>query len=145
MIAYRKRCKQNLSTLGACNYLYIFQNDFDCQYIVKYKRKSKTKMAAMQEEVTLQSIAPSKLLNYVQKQNLLEFISPKKYAELEHRLRQTLNKPKITLKDMKQHLSTEPQFIQSLRNHQTGVTAFDKYVAAVNRLRGIDKGKAQAV
>jgi predicted nucleic acid-binding protein len=86
-------------------------------------------MAAMQ--VTLENIAPSKLLNYVQKQTLVDFVSPKKYAEVEHRLRQQLEKSKITLRDMKQHLATSPQFIQSLRN---GVEAFNKYQHAVERL-----------
>jgi hypothetical protein len=56
-----------------------------------HKQKSETKtMAAMQ--VTLENIAPSKLLNYVQKQTLVDFVSPKKYAEVEHRLRQQLDK-----------------------------------------------------
>jgi hypothetical protein len=63
-------------------------------------------MAAMQ--VTLENIALSKLLNYVPKQTLVDFISPKKYTEVEHRLRQQLDKSKITLKDMKQHLATSP-------------------------------------
>jgi hypothetical protein len=85
-------------------------------------------------QVTLENIAPSKLLNYVQKQTLVDFVSPKKYAEVEHRLRQQLDKSKITLKDMKQHLATNPQFIQSLRNHSTGVEAFNKYQQAVERL-----------
>jgi hypothetical protein len=96
-------------------------------------------------EVTLQSIAPSKLLNYVQKQKLIDFVSPQQYAELEHRLRQSLNKSKITLKDVKQHLATRPDFILSLRKDNTGAEAFQKYTEAVNRLRGLDKGKAQAV
>jgi hypothetical protein len=96
-------------------------------------------------EVTLQSIAPSKLLNYVQKQKLIDFVSPQQYAELEHRLRQSLNKSKITLKDVKQHLASRPDFIQSLRKDNTGAEAFQKYTEAVNRLRGLDKGKAQAV
>jgi hypothetical protein len=94
-------------------------------------------MAAMQ--VALENIAPSKLLNYVQKQTLVDFVSPKKYAEVEHRLRQQLDKSKITVRDMKQ------QFIQSLRNHSTGVDAFNKYQQAVKRLRGMDHGKAAAV
>jgi hypothetical protein len=100
-------------------------------------------MAAMQ--VALENIAPSKLLNYVQKQTLVDFVSPKKYADVEHRLRQQLDKSKITLKNMKQHLATSPQFIQSLRNHQTGVEAFNKYQQVVERLRGMDHGKAAAV
>jgi hypothetical protein len=100
-------------------------------------------MAAMQ--VTLGNIAPSKLLNYVQKQTLVDFVSPKKYAEVEHRLRQQLDKSKITLKDMKQHLATSPKFIQSLRTHSTGVDAFNKYQQVVERLRGMDHGKAAAV
>ena len=105
--------------------------------------KSKTKMAAMQ--VTLENIAPSKLLNYVQKQTLVDFVSPKKYAEVEHQLRQQLDTSKLTLKDMQHHLATSPQFIQSLRNHPTGVDAFNKYQQAVERLRGMDDGKAAAV
>ena len=100
-------------------------------------------MAAMQ--VTLENIAPSKLLNYIQKQTLVEFISQKKYAELEHRLRQQLGTSKVTLKDMKQHLSTRPEFIQSLRQHPTGAAAFNKYTEAVQRLKGMDRGKAGAV
>jgi hypothetical protein len=52
---------------------------------------------------------------------------------------------KITPKDMKQHLATNPQFIQSLRNHSTGVDAFNKYQQAVERRRGMDHGKAAAV
>jgi hypothetical protein len=75
----------------------------------------------------------------VQKQILVDFISPKKYAEVEH------HKSKVTLKDMKQHLATSPQFIQSLRTHSTGVEAFNKYQQAVERLRGMDHGKAAAV
>jgi hypothetical protein len=92
-------------------------------------------------EVTLQSIAPSKLLNYVQKQKLIDFVSPQQYAELEHRLRLSLNKSKITLKDVKQHLASRPDFIQSLRKDNTGAEAFQKYTEAVNRLRGLDTGK----
>ena len=37
---------------------------------------------------TLETLAPSKLLNYVQKDRLIEFISPTRYADLEQRLRQ---------------------------------------------------------
>jgi hypothetical protein len=81
----------------------------------------------------------------VQKQTLVDFVSPKKYAEVEHRLRQQLDKSKITLKDMKQHLATSPKFIQSLRTHSTGVDAFNKYQQVVERLRGMDHGKAAAV
>jgi hypothetical protein len=33
-------------------------------------------------QATLENIAPSKLLNYVQKQTLVDFVSPKKYAEV---------------------------------------------------------------
>jgi hypothetical protein len=46
---------------------------------------------------------------------------------------------------MEHHLATSPQFIQSLRNHPTGVDAFNKYQQAVERLRGMDDGKAAAV
>jgi hypothetical protein len=35
--------------------------------------------------------------------------------------------------------------VQSLRNHAVGQEAFDKYIAAVNRLRGMDRSGAVAV
>jgi NDP-sugar pyrophosphorylase family protein len=96
-------------------------------------------MASMQEEkdndISLDTIAPSKLLNYVTKDNLIAFVTPQRYAELEHRLREMLNKSKINLKDIKKHLATQPQFIQSLKRHETGVEAFQKYQNAVARLQ----------
>jgi hypothetical protein len=45
----------------------------------------------------------------VQKDRL---ISPARYADLEQRLRQQLNKSSINLKDMKQLLATRPEFMQ---------------------------------
>jgi hypothetical protein len=107
-------------------------------------------MASMQEEkdndISLDTIAPSKLLNCtVTKDNFIAFVTPQRYAELEHRLRKMLNKSKINLKDIKKHLATQPQFIQSLRRHETGVEAFQKHQNAVARLQGIDRGRALAV
>jgi hypothetical protein len=39
-------------------------------------------------------------------------ISPARYADLEQRLRQQLNKSSINLEDMKQLLATRPEFMQ---------------------------------
>jgi hypothetical protein len=102
-------------------------------------------MASTTTDVSLDTIAPSKLINYVTKDRLIQFVSPPKYAEVEQRLRQQLGKSKPNLKDMKKHLAAQPKFVQSLRNHAVGQEAFDKYVAAVNRLRGMDRSGAVAV
>lgn len=55
-----------------------------------------------EEEPDLQTIAPSKLLNYVTKPELQAFISVPKYAQLEMELRKSLGKDRINLKDIKQ-------------------------------------------
>ena len=93
---------------------------------------------------TLETLAPSKLLNYVQKDRLIEFISPTRYADLEQRLRQQLNNSSINLKDMKKQLATRPEFMQSLRQHAIGKEAFGKYQQAVQRLSNIDRTKSSA-
>jgi hypothetical protein len=71
---------------------------------------------------------------------LVDFVSPKKYAEVEHRLRQQLDKSKNYTEG---HEAASRNF--SLRNHPTGIDAFNKYQQAVERLRGMDHGKAAAV
>jgi hypothetical protein len=53
-------------------------------------------------------------------------ISPARYADLEQRLRQQLNKSSINLEDMKQLLATRPEFMQSLWQHAIGAEAFGK-------------------
>jgi hypothetical protein len=93
---------------------------------------------------TLETLAPSKLLNYVQKERLVEFLSPTRYADLEQRLRQQLNKSSINLKDMKKQLATRPEFMQSLRQHAIGKEAFGKYQQAAQRLSNIDRTKSSA-
>jgi hypothetical protein len=62
-------------------------------------------------------------VNYVQKVRL---VSPARYADLEQRLRQQLNKSSINLKDTKQLLATRPEFMQLLRQHAIGAEAFGK-------------------
>ena len=49
-------------------------------------------MASADVDITLETIAPSKLLNYVTKERLVQFVSPAKYAEIEQRLRRLLDK-----------------------------------------------------
>jgi hypothetical protein len=99
----------------------------------------------MEIETTIDNLAPSKLLNYVQKDQLIEFVTPTRYAELEQRLRTSLNKPRVNLKDVKKHLASRADFVTSLREHPIGAEAFHKYTEAVNRLRSIDRTQASAV
>ena len=49
----------------------------------------------MEDDMSLESLAPSKLLNYVQKDALTAFLTPPKYAEVEQRLRTNLGKSKV--------------------------------------------------
>ena len=49
------------------------------------------------QAATLQNVAGSKLLNFTTKDMLKQFMTPVKYAEVEQRLRQTLNKERINL------------------------------------------------
>ena len=100
--------------------------------------------STMEEEITVESLAPSKLLNYVRKDALVGFLTQQKNAEVEQRLRSSLGKSRINLKDMKKFLATKPDFIAALRKSQTGARAMDKYNQAVGRLRSIDRSKAAA-
>ena len=73
-----------------------------------------------QPETTFETIAPSKLLNYVKKADLIAFITPPRYATMENELKQELGVSKINLKQMKQKLSTSEQFISALKSNQLG-------------------------
>jgi hypothetical protein len=81
------------------------------------------------------TIAPSKLLNYVKKADLVQFITSEKYQQLENQLRQELGKEKITLKDVKKFLSTQEEFVDSIKNDVLGHQAWEKYKQAVQRMR----------
>lgn len=94
---------------------------------------------------TLQTIAASKLLNYVQKDALVAFLTPRRYTEVEQQLKTSLNKIRITLRDVKKFLTTRDDFVDALRKSATGVDAFKKYLVAVERLRSLDKTQAAAV
>jgi hypothetical protein len=98
----------------------------------------------MEADINLDNISASKLLNYVQKDALIEFVTPVKYSEVEQRLRGSLNKSKVNLKDMKKYLATRVDFVAALRKSSTGSEAFGKYNAAVNRLRAVDRTKGAA-
>jgi hypothetical protein len=106
---------------------------------------SSAAMEAESADVTLANVAPSKLLNYVKRDELVDFITPRRFAELEHRLKLQLNKERVNLKDMKKFLADEKQFMDSLRKHQTGSDAFAKYQAAAQRLRSMDRSSGVAV
>jgi hypothetical protein len=89
--------------------------------------------------ITLQNISPSKLLNYVVKDRLKEMIDPQKYVEIETELKLTLDKNRISLKDMKQYLAKQKEFVSLLRENTIGAEAFAKYLKAVGRLQNIDR------
>lgn len=97
------------------------------------------------ELVSLQNISSSKLLNYVVKAKLKTLIDPDKYAEIETQLKLSLGKDKISLKDMKQYLSKNEEFMDILRQHQIGADAFTKYLRAAGRLQNIDRNHATQV
>jgi poly-D-alanine transfer protein DltD len=90
-------------------------------------------------DLTLETLAPSKLLNYMQKDRLIEFISPTRYADLEQRLRQQLNKSNVNLKELKKQLATRPKLMQSLR-HSAGSSATVKHrqIQVVGHSKGRD-------
>jgi hypothetical protein len=96
-------------------------------------------------DITLENIAPSKLLNYVQKDALIAFVTPVKYSEVEQKLRVSLRQSKVNLKDIKKYLATRADFITALRKSATGSDAFVKYNAAVGRLRAINRTQGTAV
>jgi hypothetical protein len=87
------------------------------------------------EQVTYENIAPSKLLNYVKKTDLVAFITPQQYAEMENKLKQDLGVSKVNLKQMKQSLATNREFVTALKQNELGQQAFQKYQASVARFR----------
>ena len=90
------------------------------------------------QAVTLQNLAGSKLLNFTTKDMLKQLLTPIKYAEVEQRLRQSLNKERINLKEIKQYLSTREDFLVSLRTSPIGAQAFGKYKIASERLQNME-------
>ena len=83
---------------------------------------------------TYENIAPSKLLNYVRKSDLVAFITPQSYSQMENRLKQELKLSKVTLKHMKQSLANRQEFIDALKKSPLGQQAWVKYEAARARL-----------
>jgi hypothetical protein len=94
----------------------------------------------MSAAMSVHNLPGSKLLNYVTKDQLKEFLSPIKYAEVEQTLRKQLNKERmrINLKEIKQYLSTRDDFLGALRGSQIGVRAFGKYKVASERLQNME-------
>ena len=95
-------------------------------------------MSAMdqkQAETTFETIAPSKLLNYVKKADLVAFINPQRYAVMENQLKQELGVSKVNLKQMKQKLATNMEFITALKQNELGQQAWAKYEASRARFR----------
>ena len=91
-------------------------------------------------EITLSNLAPSKLLHYVKKQDLINLITPPTYVNLETQLfRETGVKP--TLKDIKSYLATQSDFIANLRQNEVGINAFASYLEARGRLTAIDRSR----
>ena len=81
----------------------------------------------MDSDITLENIAPSKLLNFCRKQDIINFVTIIKYNEIEQRLRTSLGKSKVNLKDVTKNLATRPDFIAALRKSAIGQEAFSRY------------------
>jgi hypothetical protein len=86
-------------------------------------------------------------VNYVQKDRL---ISPARYADLEQRLRQQLNKSSNNLEDMKQLLATRPEFMQfcfdntpSEHSANSSVTVKLRQIQVVGQSEGHDATDAE--
>jgi hypothetical protein len=104
-------------------------------------------MSEMKDEpLTVQTLDAAKLLHYVKKKDLIQFMTPKHYAELESRLREqslTLDDP--TLKEIKTELLNNKNFIQQLRNSSVGEDAFTAYAENLSRLASIDRSKMKLI
>jgi hypothetical protein len=87
------------------------------------------------KQETYDNIPPSKLLNYVKKADLIAFISPQRYTQMEDELKQELNVPKVNLKQMKKSLATNEAFVKALKQNEFGQQAFQKYQASLARFR----------
>ena len=87
------------------------------------------------QETTYENITPSKLLNYVKKADLIAFITPQRYTEIENSLKQELGVAKVDLRQMKKKLATNQQFITALKQNQLGQEAYQKYDASRQRFR----------
>jgi hypothetical protein len=125
----------------SCNFphrlLICFPNCFNSQYTYANKNRKRKRWQPCKSHLkTLHQANFSTIC----RNKLVDFVSPKKYAEVEHRLRQQLDKSKNYTEG---HEAASRNF--SLRNHPTGIDAFNKYQQAVERLRGMDHGKAAAV
>ncbi len=100
----------------------------------------------MNVETTYENIAPSKLLNYVKKADLVTLVNPQRYAEIENEVKQQLGVSKVNLKQVKQHLSSNQEFITFLKNSDLGKQAFEQYQKSVAKLRDPRmKARAQVV
>lgn len=104
-------------------------------------------MSQMKDEpVNIHTINPAKLLHYVKKKDLVQFLTPKHFAELEARLReQDVNLQDPTLKDVKTELLNNKSFIQQLRNSPIGAEAFNSYADNVSRLANIDRSRMNLI
>ena len=87
------------------------------------------------QETTYENITPSKLLNYVKKADLVAFLTPQRYSQMENELKTELKVEKVNLKQMKQKLAVNQQFIAALKQNQLGQQAWAKYETSRARFR----------
>jgi hypothetical protein len=91
-----------------------------------------------ESKISILNIPASKLLHYAKAAELKDFYGVENYINLETLLyQQTGQKP--TLPDMKKALLRNVEFINRLRGSQLGQTAFQRYKAASDRLKGLDR------
>jgi hypothetical protein len=96
-------------------------------------------MAALPAQaVSLDNITDSKLMNFVTKSDLQQFLTPAKYMEVEQHVRHQLGKERVSIREIKQYIMTRGDVTQALRKSDYGVNAFRKYKVTAERLQNMD-------
>jgi hypothetical protein len=87
---------------------------------------------------TLETMPAAKLLHYVTKSELQQFLTPAKYIQVEQHVRQQLNKERISVREVKQYLVTRGDVMEALRKSDFGLNAFRKHKLTSERLQNMD-------
>jgi len=89
--------------------------------------------------------ALTKLLNYTKKDKLINFITQEKYTQLEQQIMNKTGKSKVNMKEMKKYLASNNDFEKQFRKSALAEMAYQKYNAAADRMRNIDRTRAAKV
>jgi hypothetical protein len=87
---------------------------------------------------TLATMTATKLLNFVTKSDLQQFLTPAKYIQVEQHVREQLQKERVSVREIKQYIATRQDVVAALRQSDFGVNAFRKYKLTSERLQNMD-------